>query len=182
MRIETERLIIRDLEDKDRVVLPELIGDLEVSKFLAVVPYPYTQKDADWFVNSCQEESKKNPRENYQMGIVLKSTGELVGVVGLTKVNEFNKKGTLGYWLGKKYWRQGIMYEAAQRLVKFAFEELDLQRIDITAFIGNDGSNALIKKLGSTHEGVAKRYHRGKATGEFYDTNSYGLLKENFNI
>jgi [ribosomal protein S5]-alanine N-acetyltransferase len=180
VRIETERLILRDLEDKDKKDLVILANDLEVTRLLAVVPHPYTSDDAEWFVNHCSEESSKNPRGNYELAIELKDSGELVGVIGLTKVNQLDKKATLGYWLGKNYWRKGIMYEAVYRLMQFAFKDLDLQRIEATASKRNDASKGLIKKIGFTQEGTSKRYHCTKSTGEFLDTNIYGLLKEDF--
>lgn len=180
MEIKTNRLLIRDLQQKDIEVLPRLIDDLEVSRYLAVVPYPYSKKDAEWFVNHCIEEAKKDPRENYELGIVIPNTDELIGVVGLTKVNHWDKKATLGYWLGKEHWRKGYMYEAVQGLLKYAFTELDLQRIDVCAATQNEPSNGLIKKLGATFEGVAKREHRTKSTKEFVDVNKYGLLKEDW--
>ncbi len=178
MKLETKRLILRDLKDEDKKVLAGLVNDLDVTKYLAVVPYPYTKKDADWFVNYCKKEAKKKPRENYELGIELKENKKLIGVIGITKVNRLDKKGTLGYWLGKEYWRQGIMYEASQGLLKFVFEKLELQRIDITASTKNESSNNLIKKLGATLEGTAKRYHCAKSTGKFHNANLYGLLKE----
>jgi len=180
MELQTNRLILRDLEDKDIQALPELINDLEVSRYLALVPYPYNLSDAEWFVNHCKDESTKSPRENYELGIALKDTGELVGCVGLTKVNSWNGTATLGYWLGKNYWRQGIMYEAVQGILDFAFNKLKLQRINVEAAVENEPSNGLIKKLGSTFEGMAKRHTRAKSTGIIHDINCYGLLIEDW--
>ena len=180
MKLTTKRLILRDLNEEDINVIPSLIDDLEVSKYLAVVPYPYKKKEAKWFVNHCKAEAKKKPRENYELGIVLKENNELIGCIGLTKVNRWDGKATLGYWLGKKYWRLGIMYEACKKILRFAFETLKLQRIDITAAVENEASNSLIKKLGASFEGTAKRYHRSKSTGKYHDANLYGLLKEEY--
>ena len=180
MEIKSTRLILRDLEEKDIDSLPALINDLNVSQYLAVVPFPYEEKDAKWFVNHCKENAAKEPREGYELGIELQSTGELVGCVSIGHVNAWDGKATLGYWLGKKFWRNKIMYEATQAILEFAFNKLGLQRIDVTAAVENDASNGLIKKLGFTFEGTAKRYHRAKSTGEYHDTNLYGLLKEDW--
>ncbi len=180
VRIETERLVLRDLEDRDREVIPDLINDLEVTKYLAVVPHPYTRSDADWFVNKTQEDRKKVPRTNYELGIELKETGTLVGVIGLTSISELDQKATLGYWLGKQNWRKGIMTEAARRIVAYGFEDLGLQRIEVSASTLNEGSNAVIRKVGFEFEGIAKRYHRAKSTGKFHDAKTYGLLKEDW--
>lgn len=180
MELKTERLTLRDFVDSDIAVLPDLINDLEVSEYLAVVPYPYGPTDAEWFVRHCQDSAKKMPREAYELGIALTKTGELIGCIGLTKINYWDGKAILGYWLAKKFWRQGIMYEAIQGILGYAFNELGLQRIDVTTAVENEASNKLIQKLGATFEGVAKRFHRAKSTGQYHDANLYGLLKENW--
>jgi RimJ/RimL family protein N-acetyltransferase len=182
MKLNTERLLIRELKKEDIENLFILVNDLDVSQYLAVVPYPYTKKDGEWFVNNCKEESKKNPRENYELAIELKDTKRLIGVIGLTKVNKLDEKATIGYWLGKKYWRKGIMYEAVMEVIRFGFEDLKLQRIEISASTENEASNNLIKKLGAKYEGTARRGHRTKSTGKFHDINNYGLLKEDFDM
>ena len=180
MKLETKRLVLRDLEDKDVKRLPELVNDLDVSRYLSVVPYPYRVKEAKWFIKHSKEKSKNKPRDDYTFGIILKETNELVGCIGLSDVNDWNKKAELGYWLAKKYWGQGIMFEAVQRMLKFTFSELRLERLDINADVKNVASNKLIKKIGATFEGTARKNVRAKSTGKYGDSNRYGLLKENW--
>jgi len=182
IRIETERLILRDLEDRDREVLPILMNDLDVTRYLAVVPHPYTRSDADWFIDKTLKNQQMVPRTDYVFGIELREAEDLVGAVGLHHISELDQKATLGYWLGKKYWRNGIMAEAAKKAVDYGFKKLGLQRIEVTASTLNQGSNAVIRKLGFEFEGTAKRYYRAKSTGDFHDANQYSLLKENWKM
>lgn len=182
MELVTKRLRLRELNDSDKTTLPLLVNDLEVSQYLAVVPYPYTSTDAEWFVEHCKEGTQKTPRESYELGIELLETNQLIGMVGLSKVNRWDGKATLGYWLGKQHWRRGYMSEAVQAILKYAFTDLGLQRIDVCAAVQNEASNGLIRKLGSTFEGVAKRDHRTKSSKIFVDVNKYGLLKENWRM
>lgn len=130
------------------------------------------------FLNRTKEEQAKVPRTNFELAITLKPSDELIGVVGLTKVNEFEGTGTIGYWLEEKHWRKGFMTEAANRLVEFAFNELNLRRLNAEAWTNNDASNTLLRKLGFRFEGVKWKGHRSKATGEVHDCNFYGLLAE----
>lgn len=180
MEIETERLRLREYRDEDAELMANLANDLEVSRYLALVAHPYALKDAKGFITYCQEEAKKEERENYEVAIANKESDELMGTIALTKVDHWNNTATLGYWLGKNYWRKGYMWEAVQALLDFAFNELELQRINITAATENEGSNALILKLGAVHEGTARRNVRPKSTGEYRDTHRYGLLKEDW--
>ncbi|PIO08699.1 hypothetical protein COU59_00530 [Candidatus Pacearchaeota archaeon CG10_big_fil_rev_8_21_14_0_10_34_12] len=180
MKLTTERLILRDLTLKDRDNLVEIVNDLKVSRYLAVVPYPYSLKDADWFIEKCIRDSKKRPRENYELGIELKSNKKLMGVIGLTKVDIFDETAGIGYWLSKKYWRQGIMTESFSKILDFAFNELKLRRLNVSASTKNKPSNNIIKKMGFKFEGTKKEGTRTRSTGKIHDENFYGLLKKDY--
>ena len=180
MRIETDRLVLRDLNEGDKLDLVKNVNNLEVSKNLELVPYPYTEGDAEWFINKCVADVNKNPRENYEFGIELKSGEEFVGCIGLTKIDRFVESACIGYWLGEDHWRNGIMSEAFKKILDFAFNELGLRRIDISAWTENEGSNALIKKMGFVYEGKRIQAKRSKATGDICDIYVYGLLKEDW--
>jgi RimJ/RimL family protein N-acetyltransferase len=175
MELKTERLKLRELNDQDLPELVKLADNLNVSKYLTQVPHPYSKNDGEWFINKSKEDSKKEPRENYNFAIDF--NGKFVGIIGFVRVNEFDGTATLGYWLGEEYWRNGYMYEAAVEMIRFAFEDLKLRRINVDVDTYNIGSNGLIKKLGFEYEGMRKQYHKKKSTGELSDTNVYGMLK-----
>ena len=54
MEIKTERLTIKKIKKTDKKQLVNLIGDFRVSKTLSNVPYPYTHKDAEYWLNDVQ--------------------------------------------------------------------------------------------------------------------------------
>lgn len=176
--IKTKRLILRDLERNDRRDLAEQANNLNVSRYLETVPYPYSIKDAESFIKHCKKEARKKPREKYELGIELKQEKKLIGIISLTKVDRFNKTGGFGYWLGEKYWKQGIMTEAFEKLIAYAFTKLRLQRLNVEAFVENEASNALIRKMGFRYEGTRLKFMRSKSTGKIHDIHIYGLLKE----
>ena len=116
MNLQTPRLILRDIKKTDAKSIRENINNLKISKYLLVVPYPYKKSDADWWVNKCAENQKKKPRTSYEFGITIKPNNKIVGGVGLSKIDKFQGKATLGYWLGKDYWRKGYMFEATKQI------------------------------------------------------------------
>jgi len=133
MILKTKRLILRDFEKKDIEDLIENINNLNVSKWLLVVPYPYTKKDAKWWINCCAEKAKEKPRKSYEFAIEFE--GKMIGGIGLSKIDKFQGSAILGYWLGEGYWRQGIMGEAVERVLDYAFNRLKLRRINSEAFV-----------------------------------------------
>ena len=177
IKLITPRLIIRDFKYGDEKSIRDNVDNIKVSRYLAVVPHPYSKKDARWFVNHCKEKQKENPRISYELGIELKEDSKIIGCIGLTSINKYDGTVTFGYWLGKKYWKQGIMTEASERILRFAFNQLKLRRINVSVYIGNKASNALIKKLGFRYEGTCIKSHRTKSTGKLVDSKIYGLLK-----
>jgi RimJ/RimL family protein N-acetyltransferase len=176
MKLTTRRLVLRQPTRKDVKSLIRNINNLNVSRWLLVVPYPYTKKDALWWVNHCAEKAGEKPRTSYEFNIQLRDEEGIVGGVGVTKINRAQKTGVVGYWLGEDYWRQGIMSEAFERVLDFAFSRLKLRRLEGEVFTGNKASAGLLKKFGFQYEGTRRQACVCKANGEIHDAEIYGLL------
>jgi len=174
MRIVTERLILRPPILSDAGDIVENVNNLRVSRYLARVPYPYTKKDARIFIKL----AKKEP----QFGIILKSSGKLIGAIGLMNVNDFIKRADIGYWLGEKYWGQGLGTEALHALVKYSFKKLKLVRLQAGAAVENKASAKLLKKAGFTKEGLRRQSMRAKSTCKWHDTYHFGLLRSDVKL
>jgi RimJ/RimL family protein N-acetyltransferase len=147
----TERLRLRRPDGGDAASILAIVGDIEVSRYLARVPHPYTADDAAFFLNQIV------PNE-WVWAITLQGDDELIGMVGLTP-EEGGQTAELGYWLAKPYWGQGIASEAARRVIKFGFAELGLPCITSGFFTGNPASGAVLLKLGFVEQGETMRSH-----------------------
>ncbi len=180
MRLETKRLILRTPQIKDIKDVVEGAGNLNVSKWLVSVPYPYKKKDAEIFIKWNIKISKKKKPENYHFMIELKSEKKVIGTVGIYRINYFNGVGTTGSWINKKYWKNGYITEAKIAVNDFAFNKLKLRRLNTEVFVNNKASNATQLKMGYKLEGMRMRIVRSKATGKIHDEYVYGLLKEDW--
>ena len=180
MELITPRLRIREFDKKDIASLVNNLNNLEVSKTLLKVPYPYNTKEAEWWIKHCKEEMGKTPRENYDLAIELNSEKNVIGGIALNHVDKYQGTAEIGFWLGQKYWRQGLMTEAIKAVLGFAFNKLSLRRIDWYAFSDNKASNELAGKIGFKYEGMRRKFCRCKATSELHDDNIYGLLREDW--
>lgn len=180
MKLQTERLILRLPTIEDAKDIAESINNLNISKWLLVVPYPYSIKDAEWWINHCTEKAKKKPREDYNFNIELKSEKKIIGGIGITDINDFCKTAKIGYWLAEPYWRKGIGSEALEKMLDLAFNKLKLRRIEAEVFAGNPSSGKMLEKFGFKHEGTKKQSEKCKATGEINDAEIYGLLKKDW--
>lgn len=178
--LKTKRLILRKPKKGDWQDLMEGVGEYDVAKRTVGIPYPYTKKDAFWFINYALKKWQEKKQIGYTFFIELKSENKIIGSIGLDGINYFAGVAATGSWINKKYWRKGYMTEAKIAINDFAFNTLKLRRINSSVFTDNEASNATQKKIGYVFEGMRRKYQRSKATGKIHDENMYGLLKEDW--
>ncbi|QGX97558.1 N-acetyltransferase [Roseovarius faecimaris] len=83
----------------------------------------------------------------------------LVGAITLDNIRRGPAQaGTLGYWTGQPYVRQGYMREAIDAMVHYAYNRLDLSRIEAACLPENEASRRLLEGCGFKYEGVAQSY------------------------
>lgn len=100
----------------------------------------------------------------------------LVGLVGLKDCDFINKKTEIGYWLSEEQQHKGIVTKSCRTLINYAFNELDMHRIQLQAAVGNIKSQAVARRLGFTQEGrlrAAELHERG-----FVDLIIFSLLRD----
>ena len=87
--------------------------------------------------------------------VILKESGEAVGSIGIFKTEA---KGAaagepeLGFWIGKPYWGQGLIPEASREMLRYAFEDLKMNRIWCGYYDGNEKSHRVQEKLGFVYQ------------------------------
>jgi RimJ/RimL family protein N-acetyltransferase len=180
MKLETKRLILRDWSKKDIADLIEGLNNYKVSKWLALVPNPYTKKDAEDWISYCKQNAKSKNR-SYYFAIELKSEKKVIGGIGIDKINKFHGIGGGGFWINEKYHGKGYGTEALAAKIGFAFNKLKLRRLESGFFKGNKPSLNLQKKFGYKVEGLRRKGFKCKADGKLKDEYTTALLKEDWN-
>ena len=90
---------------------------------------------------------------------LLRRDGVLLGAITLDNIRRGPAQtGTIGYWIGQPFARQGYMREAIGALVHHAFTTLDLSRIEAACLPENAASRGVLEKSGFKYEGVAQSY------------------------
>jgi ribosomal-protein-alanine N-acetyltransferase len=91
--------------------------------------------------------------------LTLKDDAALLGAITLDNIRRGPAQaGTLGYWIGAKHARQGYMGEAIRAVVHYAFNELDLSRVEAACLPENTASRGVLEGTGFKYEGVAQSY------------------------
>ncbi len=170
--IETDRLLLRQfrLEDADDIV--EGLNNINVAKWMAYAPYPYSKKDAIEFITKAIE------TKAYNFAIVLKSENKVIGCTQLRNIDLVQGTAGGGIWLNEKYHGKGYGSEAWGARIKYAFEVLGLRRLENGFFAGNEKSWAMQKKFGYRQEGIRRQKYIPLSTGVPTDEVITALLKE----
>jgi 8-oxo-dGTP diphosphatase len=151
----TERLVLRPLTPDDAEQLHRLLNDWEVCRMLQTVPFPYPRVLADQWI--ADQVAKRQDGAAYHFAITRRETGRdlLVGAVGL-KLMPGQRRATLGYWVGRRFWGQGLAREAAGRVLRWALANLDLDSVEAVVATDNRASARVLVAAGFREVGVGQ--------------------------
>jgi len=168
----TARLSLRLFREDDAPLLARQINEPGVLTGLELRPGRYSESDEVRMVRAGRRAASKG--ERLPLAVTLKSTGELIGGVGLDLRGGAPHQGSLGYWLEPRYWHRGYGTETVEIVCCTGLRTLKLHRIEATVFDSNPRSMALLLRLGFQSEGHRRevRYRRGRWEGEV----CFGLL------
>ena len=115
----------------------------------------------------------------YAFFIFRRQDDALVGGITLANVRRgVAQTCSFGYWIGRPYSRNGFMTEAVHGGCTFAFDEMNLHRVEAACLPHNEASKGVLRKCGFRYEGLAKRYL--KINGKWRDHMQFALLREEF--
>ena len=109
-------------------------------------------------------------------GIVLKETGKLIGTCGFHAISDYDKRMEIGYDLNRNYWGKKVMKEALSMIIRFAFDNSDVNRIEAFVEPPNTASHMLLERLGFVMEGTLRKHEMCR--GELIDIEILSLLRE----
>lgn len=148
----TQRLVLRALTLTDMASCVAILNDYDVAKNLQQVPHPFT--DALFHQALARRDRERRDGTVYSFAVTRAMDGALIGMCSTERA----EKGAweFGYWYGKSYWRQGYATEAARPVMRFAFEDIGVERLTAGWFDDNPASGAVLHKLGFSITGVTR--------------------------
>ena len=109
-------------------------------------------EDTRAFIRAAQAQGSQN--NGTQLAIRL--DGRITGVVGHHQIDWRNRLTSLGYWVGEEFQGRGLVTAASRALVGHAFNQAQLNRVEIRCATGNDRSRAVPSRLGFREEGLLR--------------------------
>jgi len=170
--LNTTRLSLRWIRAEDLDDFYAVYSNPEVMRYWSTPPL--TTKDAaSKLIDEIHESIERD--DILKWGIALKSNDKLIGSVTLFHLDFTHHRAEIGYAQGRAYWGQGYMQEALTAVINYAFEVLNLHRIEADVDPRNDASVRTLERLGFQREGYLRE--RWQVSGEIQDAFFYGLLR-----
>jgi len=170
--ITTPRLTLRRLTvDDAQAMYDNWATDEKVTKYLS------------WNVHESVEDTKElltqwvagyDNLETYHW--VIEFGGTIIGTINFHAISNWDEHCEMGYCIGSKWWNMGIATEAVGEVIRFAFEELNANKVCALHDTENIGSGRVMQKNGMKQEGLL-REHKVRKDGTHGDLAYYAVLK-----
>ncbi|MDF2505279.1 MAG: acetyltransferase, ribosomal protein N-acetylase [Clostridium sp.] len=174
--INTGRLNLREIKQEDAESIYKILSNPEVIKHDTFELFANIKQAEDMikWVNDIYKQKRA-----IFWGITLKNNPEVIGFckceVEIPKV-----RADLGYDLRREYWNMGIMTETLGAVIEFAFQSLDVNRIEATVSTENNSSIRVLEKSGFVKEGILRE--RCYMRGNCHDMMMLSILKKEYCI
>ncbi|MFC7440769.1 GNAT family N-acetyltransferase [Laceyella putida] len=178
--LSTERITIRRLELQDA----EALFDLRTANRRYLEPFEPRFPESHFTLAGQREAIERGLEmwekdQGYPFGIFLNETGHLIGRVILSNVVRGAWQNcTLGYFIAEGQQGKGYMTEAVTLAVRFAFDHVDLHRVQAAVIPRNQRSSRVLQKVGFRYEGLSKYYLFINQVWE--DHHIYALTREDW--
>jgi ribosomal-protein-alanine N-acetyltransferase len=171
-KLETKRLILREATKEDAHDMLAYLSDIEVVKHMGIDPcqtIKEVNEEIEWYQSIYEQGT------GIRWGIALKESGKIIGSCGFLNRAAKHYRSEIGYELSKEYWGKGIASEALAAVVKYGFENLQLERIEALIEPPNLSSQKLVERQGFIREGLLRHYEYTR--GKFDDLYMYSIIK-----
>ena len=172
--LESERIQLRPFVKEDVSTWFQWFNDHEVTQQMNKGALPNTELAQEQFL-----EALAKSKNDIQLAIVSKKNEDLIGAIGIHKIDWIHRHGDISIVIGnKKYWGQGVATEAIGAMVRHAFTKLNLHKLTAGTWANNTGSRRAFEKNGFSLEGTLK--HQFFFQEGYVDQICLGLLEEDW--
>jgi RimJ/RimL family protein N-acetyltransferase len=170
-----EKVRLRAYKREDVALAQQYLNDAETKRFLTPgVPYPFTLEEENrWF------EKISASNDNYSFAVETLEGGQYIGGCGVNGLDRKNSVAVVGIFIGdKNYWGKGYGTDAMKVLLKFIFEQMNVNKVKLFVYSFNERAVKSYEKCGFKREGVLRQeiFRDGKYNDEYV----MGILKDEY--
>lgn len=170
--LETERLTLRKFTFDDAQDMFEYSSEPDLTRF---VPWETHKSinDTNKFLNYILTQYSQGKLSPW--AIEYKEIKKVIGTIDFVAWSTAHHRAEIGFILSKDYWGRGLIVEASSKVIKFGFENMELNKIEASCMVENTQSQRVLQKLGMRLEGILRNKYLIK--GKFRDMATYSILK-----
>jgi RimJ/RimL family protein N-acetyltransferase len=179
VRLTSDRLLLRAFQPDDVDTIYEAVCQSlpELSRWLPWCHADYSRAETHEFLN--QRGAAFRESGEHAFAILDRTSGRFLGATGVNQIDRHGRRANLGYWLRTDATGKGYATEATLMVARWAFDTLQLERIEIVAAIGNVASQRVAIRVGAIREGIARnRLRKGDLQ---HDAVLYSLIRSDLN-
>ena len=164
---------LREWRIEDAARLAEMLNNRNIlNKLRDGLPYPYTETDAEEYINSMLMADK-----NKTFAFAITVDDKVVGSIGVFRCDNIHSRtAEMGYYIGEPYWGCGLGTSAVTQVCTYIFENTDIIRIFAEPFAYNTASCRVLEKVGFQFEGLLRS--NAVKNGKVIDMKKYSLIKD----
>ncbi|QUG40022.1 GNAT family N-acetyltransferase [Psychrobacillus sp. INOP01] len=175
--LESANLVLRKIEDVHLKEVYTIYDNENVFEYCGIIPKHNIQTVSKMIGHFDRDYHKKS---RVKWGIFQKyQSSKLVGIIEAMDFNQKVNTLSIGYFLAEDSWDKGIATESVGILVKFLFEEVNVNRIQADVMLANEASKKVLLKNGFMKEGLLRQASLWSGKGVI-DLEIYGILKEDY--
>ena len=167
--IEAGAITLRPLSVQDAPAVHAYASDPEVARFTLWPPHSSEEFTRQFLAGLCVPTV-------VSWAIMSGEDRRVAGMIFLHSFSRRHKKAEIAFNVARCHWRKGIATASAEAVLRFAFEQLGLNRVEATCMPGNAGSRRVLEKLGMLKEGTMRRSHF-RYDG-FHDMELFSILRD----
>lgn len=173
--VETKRLVLRPIEMEDASDVYAYYKEPETMKYLTLQPHASIDDTIHSIKTYFLSYRQRCVPQTWVM--VLKTEDKVIGNLNIHTIED--DIGEIGYLMHPNYWNKGLMSEAIQALVKVAFEEIGLRRLEAYYEVEHDASGKVLTNCGFIAEGILRQYAKLN-DGLYHDMKLVSILKDEY--
>jgi RimJ/RimL family protein N-acetyltransferase len=168
------KVYLREYRKEDIVLAHEYINDYEVKRMLVPgIPFPLRlEEEEKWY------DSQSSSKDTYSFAIAKIEDNEYIGGCGINEVDWKNSVVTVGIFIAKKFWNEGYGTDAMRILLRFVFEQMNINKAKLNVYSFNRRAIRSYQKCGFRIEGTLRQ--EIFRDGSFHDEIIMGILKDEF--
>ena len=172
---ETKRLVLREFRESDLDAFYEMMNDPEYQRYEGKF---MSREEAEKKLQAIISWGEVTPRVKYQLAITARPNDQMVGVIKLSENFPEVEEWEIGWGIHPSFWGCAYAPEAAYSMLRFAFEELQINRVVAFCHAGNRPSVRVMEKLGMQREAHLRETRL--LDGVRYDEYLYAILRSDY--